>query len=91
VEGGRRLALNAWTKACQGMRALPDRGRKRYLAATSSGRILTMRALWECGPPWAIAAGLIAIVDALLPNATAIMFGQAVVCVPKTYATRRYS
>jgi ATP-binding cassette subfamily B protein len=70
----------------RGVSAVVEGGRTRYQGAMSSGRTLAMRALWECGPPWAIAVGLIAIIDAVLPNVGAIMFGQAVGHIPAAAA-----
>lgn len=57
---------------------LPDRLRSLF----GGNRILALKMLWACGPPWAITVGLIAVANAVLPNLSMVALGRAVGDIP---------
>lgn len=56
--------------------------RSRRTALRSSGRLIAIRMLWDCGPGWAAMVAAATLADAALPNVIAIFFGRAVGEIP---------
>jgi ATP-binding cassette, subfamily B, bacterial len=61
-----------------------ERFRSRREALHSSGRLIAIRMLWACGAGWTALVGASTLLDAALPNVTAIFLGRAVGQIPAT-------